>query len=166
MGIEQDIIVFMAKLDAAINETMLNDVANAAKDEIADAVQSEVYDKYRSEAESPYIRRGKYNGGLQDREAMVVTDYDSASHTITIEDRSTENDLLAEDADGNSLYGRLIAPIVEKGTGYTWEYSGMYIRQPFPRPFHKVAEKRFAQNGNFEKALEKGLKARGIALSK
>lgn len=143
MGLHEDINAFLARLDAAIGQTMETSVADAARNYIADAVESEVYAVYTPVV---YERRGKEHGGLADTspDNMVAT-YNTVTRTLEIRDMSRDN-----------ISSRLVAPIVESGAGYTYDPG------TGPRPFHRVAEQNFKASGEFEKTLTRGLKAKGF----
>lgn len=148
MGIEQDVAMFEAKLNAAIDIAMQTEVFDAAKFAILMATKTEVYDKYTP---TEYDRRMASKGGLADYNVMKKVSYNPVLHEIEIQDRSTDDET-----------GRLVAPVVESGKGYTWKNSRIYAMQPFPRPFHKIAEHNLKVSGEFEKALSKGLKSMGF----
>lgn len=146
MSLADELAAARAKFDTAVDNAMELDVAEDVKTYIQMAVQSEVYEGYTP---TEYERRGTGMGGLQDRDVMEVK-YSPSDHLLEVADMSTD-----------FITGRLIAPVVESGTGYTWEASEIYQMQPYPRPFHKVAEKNIIQSGDAEMALELGLKRQG-----
>lgn len=140
---------FVAALGDAINVTLEGEVAEGAKAAISEAVQTEVYDAY---SPTEYDRRGLQGGGLADTSVMIAR-LDPFAHELTVTDESRDNDS-----------GRLIAPVVESGQGYEWGNSEIaYCRMP--RPFHEVAEERFAESGEFEEALARGLEKQGFEVS-
>lgn len=149
MNAEQEINAFINSLESAIDSTMENEVAEAGTAAIIEAVQSEVYDKYTPTA---YIRR-KENGGLADKR-NVFASYDPFTKMLELENIAVDGET-----------ERLIAPVVESGVGYTWKHSKIYQEQPFPRPFHSVAEENLSK-GDFENALVRGLKLRGFDIKK
>lgn len=137
---------FVAALDDAINVALGGEVAEGAKAAISEAVQSEVYDTYFP---IEYDRRGLQGDGLADTNVMAAQ-LDPFAHELTVIDESRDNDS-----------GRLIAPVVESGQGYGWSNSEI-ARSRMPRPFHKVAEERFAESGEFKEALARGLEKQGF----
>lgn len=145
MGISADIAAFRAKLNMAIDRAMESNVGAAAVRKIAEAVQTEVYDAYVPKV---YVRR-KENGGLIDTSPdNIVVSYDSTTKTLRVADMNRDNET-----------GRLVAPVVESGKGYT------YKTIP-PRPFHKAAEEKMITDGDFEEALAFGLTAQGFKVTK
>lgn len=148
MGLDADIALFCAKLDAAIDKAMQGVVAETTKATMAEVIETEVYAKYDSRAGDPYIRR-RTNGGLQDPENMEAR-YDGADKTLTVENVTMDNKYSLES--GN----RRVAPVVESGEGYTWTSSKMY-KHPIARPFHKKTEEQMG-NGLFEQALDWSLR--------
>lgn len=137
---------FAAELDDAINVTLEGEVAEGAKAAISEAVQSEVYDAYFP---IEYDRRGLQSGGLADANVMAAQ-LNPFAHELTVTDESRDNDS-----------GRLIAPVVESGQGYEWSKAEI-ARSRMPRPFHEIAEERFAESGEFEEALTRGLEKQGF----
>ncbi len=147
MGLREDLAAVEQRLHKAIDRAMQTDVAEAAKSMLQESVAQNVYGAYAPEA---YVRRGEQNGGLADRSVMEVS-YSPAEHLLQVQDMSRDN--------GN---GRLIAPVVEAGEGYTWYHAKIYKKQPFPRPFHQPAEEAMEKSGAFEQALRAGLSRDGF----
>lgn len=146
MGISADIALFRAKLNGAVDLAMENYVGSAAVLKIADAVETEVYGKY----DPVMYERRKGNGGLSDiSPENIVVEYDAGTKTLTVTDMNRDE-----------ATGRLVAPVVESGVGY------QYNVDIGPRPFHKVAEERMISDGDFEEALEFGLKSQGFQVEK
>ena len=146
MSLAADLALFRAKLNTAVDETMQSWVAMGAEKTLQEAVQEEVYDAYKPHE---YVRRG-YNGGLIDGSPENWDEnYDAATKTLTI--HSTNRD-------GET--GRLVAPVVESGKGYTYKV------KIGPRPFHSVAEEKMIKDGIFEDALENGLNLKGFHVRK
>ena len=152
MSLTQDLAQFRTKLNTAVDFAMENYVGAAAVLKVADAVETEVYAKY-PEPEYPlsYVRRHD-KGGLSDISPdNIVQDYDPVAKTLTVTDMNRDN-----------YTGRLVAPVVESGEGY-------YYNFPFnhkPREFHSVAEKNMITSGAFEEALEFGLTAQGFKVKR
>ena len=159
MSMKDDVATFEAKLNQRIEVTMVEMVLPKVKDALQEAIETEVYEKYTP---TLYERRRDKDGGLQDRDMMKFT-YDNTTNTLEVKDLSRANadsDYMASDS-GNTL-GRLVAPVVESGEGYTWTKSKIYKKQPFPRPFHEAAERQMKDSGEFERQLEIGLKGYGL----
>lgn len=145
MSLTQDLAQFRAKLNTAVDQAMENYVGAAAVLKIADAVETEVYDEYRPKV---YVRR-KEHGGLSDISPQnIVVQYDPTTKTLHVTDMNRDDET-----------GRLVAPVVESGQGYT------YKTIP-PRPFHKVAEENMITDGDFEEALAFGLTAQGFKVTR
>lgn len=146
MGISADLALFRAKLNTAIDRAMESYVASAAVLKIADAVQSEVYDAY----DPVMYQRRMGNGGLSDiSPENIVSEYDAGTKTLILRDMNRDD-----------VTGRLVAPVVESGMGYQFKVD------VGPRPFHKVAEENMIADGDFEEALEFGLKSQGFQVEK
>lgn len=136
MSLADELAKISAKLDADIGTVMTTIVADQAKWTLQRAVETEVYEKY-----DPLVYRRKGDeGGLADKDLMEAR-YDPAEMLLEVQS-------IREDG------GRLIAPIVESGKGYTFESKGAAYMKP--RPFHSVAEEMLGE-GPFEKALAGGL---------
>jgi hypothetical protein len=130
-------------LNEKINSALRNEVADTARDTMQEHVMSDVYSKYQpSSPPSGYVRSGDL---YKDIVTQMVDD-----NTVSIED-------LARDEET----GRLIAPIVEYGVGYTWKDSRIYQMQPFERPFVEETAKDL-ENGKARNALAQGLKRQGL----
>jgi spermidine synthase len=126
-------------LNGEIKKALVSDVVDVARDTMSDHVMSDVYNKYTP---SQYQRTGDL---YKDIKTTLVND-----NTLTVEDTARDNDT-----------GRLIAPIVESGTGYQWTNSRIYNMQPFPREFVKETYNELS-NGKAKNALANGLKKQGI----
>lgn len=146
MGLREDVAMAEAKLNLAIQQVMEGQVADLARDAMTQAVQTQVYDAYTP---IKYQRRRSRDGGLQDKNVMAEH-YDPATRTLTLENRSRDN-----------YSGRLIPPLIEEGKGYRMHPE----EQPFPRPFHKEAE-RLMGEGLFEDGLAVGLVRMGYTVKK
>lgn len=145
MGISADLAMFRAKLNAAVDWAMQGYVAAAAEKTLQDAIQSEVYDAYTPKV---YERR-MYDGGLIDMSRdNLEENYDAAEKLLTVRNINRDD-----------FTGRLVAPVVESGIGYTFVDIG-------PRPFHKVAEQRMISDGTFDEAMQAALTARGFIVRK
>lgn len=135
---------FLAKLDAAIDDTMQGPVADGAKEALRDAAYRQVYDTYTPEFMS---RRGS-GGGIADTGNMTVN-YGGKLLTIT------------DDAPWQHLWGgavpgeRLAEAIAQGSTRYNMGKAGA-------RPFHQEAEREFSGSGEFEHLLAQGLRAHGF----
>lgn len=140
MSIEAELSKFTVELENAVHRAMEGAVADLAKATMQQAVDDIVYKGYTP---SGYLRR-KDDGGLRDIENME-TEYDRDTMTLTLTN-------VTRDYHYSGTKERLVAPIVEKGVGYTWKESEIYALQPFPRPFNAYTEK-MMENGLFEQAL-------------
>ena len=124
------------KIENDIQDTMINEVAENAKDEMINAVQTSVYSVY---APVEYTRRYS-NGGLGARENIKVDEIDNG---IMLKD-------IAPLDNGRTDYA-LDDIIVNRGVlGY-----------PQGRDFYSETIEQMENNGRCIKALKDGLKKRG-----
>lgn len=142
-------------LEPIINSALEKEVAQQARKTMKEAIQDIVYDKYEpTEYDRLYDdSRATYGGteyGLQHDES-IYTGLNTDGELLV---RSTRRDPDSPSKD--------IPSIIEYGTGYDWEDSRIYARQPFPRPFHAETAKRLDKEELAKKALEKGLNRQGI----
>jgi hypothetical protein len=126
-------------LNGKIRKALSSDVADEARDTMSDHVMKDVYDKYTP---SQYQRTGDL---YKDIKTTMVND-----NTLTVEDTAKDNNT-----------GRLIAPIVESGTGYQWTNSRIYNMQPFPREFVKETYNELS-NGKALVTFGNSLKKQGL----
>lgn len=124
------------KIENDIQDTMINEVAENAKDEMIDAVQTSVYSVY-----DPVEYNRRYgNGGLGARENIKVDEIDNG---IMLKD-------IAPLDNGRTDYA-LDDIIVNRGVlGY-----------PQGRDFYSEAIEQMKNNGSCIKTLKNGLKKRG-----
>jgi hypothetical protein len=126
-------------INEKINSALRNEVADTARDTMQEHVMSDVYDKYTP---TQYVRTGDL---YKDIVTQMVDD-----NTVSIENVTRDEET-----------GRLVAPVVESGQGYTWKDSRIYNMQPFPRPFVENTAKDLA-DGKAKIALAQGLKRQGL----
>lgn len=139
-----DLAAFMAKLDAAIDSAMQNEVAEGAKEALRDAAYSEVYGAYTP----TFFNRRMDAGGLSDV-GQMQTSY--GGKTLTVQDMAPWQQLYGGSVPG----GRLAEAIASGDSRYHFHKAG-------PRPFHEEAEQRFAASGEFGNLLAAGLRAAGF----
>ena len=145
MGLHEDILLFRARLNAAIDDAMQTDVAEAAKQRLVDTAQELVYDAY----EPAFRDRWYDDGGLLDTtENVMETHYNPADLELEIIDNPPWHD-----GDDESTAGIPLTEAVEKG---------VLMGGAGPRPFVAEAEHRFAASGEFEEALTAGLRRNGM----
>lgn len=122
-------------IEADIQDTMVNEVAETVKEEMVIAVETSVYRVY-----DPIQYNRRYgNGGLGARENMHVEEIP------------------------NGIYVRDIAPLDNGRTDYALDdivVNGLG-RMPFPRDFYSECEEQLLLNENHKEALKQGLKNRG-----
>ena len=122
-------------IEADIQDTMVNEVAETVKEEMVIAVETSVYRVY-----DPVQYNRRYgNGGLGARENMHVEEIP------------------------NGIYVRDIAPLDNGRTDYALDdivVNGLG-RMPFPRDFYSQCEEQLFLNENHKEALKQGLKNRG-----
>lgn len=124
-----------------IEKTLMDDVAKEVKKEEKKKIEREVYDKYE-----PTTYERKYDdGGLSDLENMEAKII--KKNTLSIQN-------IRRDEENN----RLVAPIVESGKGYTYDFKYNGISRPFTL---KTAEE-LKKNGAHIRALKSGLIKRGF----
>lgn len=128
-------------LNEKINDALKTEVADMARDTMQEHVMSDVYDKYTP---SQYVRTGDL---YKDILTQMVD-----NNTLSIENTTKDEES-----------GRLVAPIVEEGTGYEWKNSRIYTMQPFPRPFVEETAKEL-ENGKAKQALADGLRKQGLTI--
>lgn len=139
-----DLAAFMAKLDAAIDSAVQNEVAKGAKEALRDAAYSEVYGAY-----TPiFFNRRMDAGGLSDV-GQMETSY--GGKTLTVQDMASWQQLYGGSAPGT----RLAEAIASGSAAYHFHKAG-------PRPFHEEAEQQFAASGEFGRLLAAGLRAAGF----
>ena len=146
MGWEAEISRWADDLNLAVTNALLTDVADIVRGEIANAVQTEVYDVY----EPAVYRRKGANDGLKDFSNMEATVADIGKGT---------KELAVTDLRMDEKIGRFVAPIVESGEGYVYDFDWNGI----PRPFHSVAQERLDQT-EIENALANSLRSWGFKL--
>ncbi len=139
-----DLAAFMAKLDAAIDSAMQNEVAEGAKKALRAAAYSEVYGAYSPE----FFSRRMDAGGLSDV-GQMETSY--GGKTLTVQDMASWQQLYGGSAPGT----RLAEAIASGSAAYHFHKAG-------PRPFHEEAEQQFAASGEFGRLLAAGLRAAGF----
>lgn len=122
-------------IEADIQDTMVNEVAETVKEEMVIAVETSVYRVY-----DPVQYNRRYgNGGLGARENMHIEEIP------------------------NGIYVRDIAPLDNGRTDYALDdivVNGLG-RMPFPRDFYSECEEQLFLNENHKEALKQGLKNRG-----
>lgn len=124
------------KIENDIQDTMINEVAENAKDEMIDAVQTSVYSVYDP---VEYIRRYG-NGGLVARENIKVDE--------------TDNGIMLKD----------IAPLDNGRTDYALDdiiVNRGVLGYPQGRDFYSETIEHMENNGRCIKVLKDGLKKRG-----
>ena len=122
-------------IEADIQDTMVNEVAETVKEEMVIAVETSVYRVY-----DPVQYNRRYgNGGLGARENM---------HVEEIPNGISVRDIAPLD---NGRTDCALDDIVVNGLG----------RMPFPRDFYSECEEQLFLNENHKEALKQGLKNRG-----
>ena len=139
-----DLAAFMAKLDAAIDSAMQNEVAKGAKEALRDAAYGEVYGAY-----TPIFFNRRMDAGGLSAVGQMETSY--GGKTLTVRDRASWQQLYGGSAPGT----RLAEAIASGSAAYHFHKAG-------PRPFHEEAEQQFAASGEFGRLLAAGLRAAGF----
>ncbi len=157
MSLAQDIAKFNEKLDAAIAVAMESEkyVFGNVKFAISVSTLENVYPKYEPHGHFMHYERRWGDGGLADPDNNELVKEECGptgnGYMITVRNNT-------EGVDGEGP----IDQVIEEGYGYTWEYSDIYAKQPFPRPFYGAAERSMIENGTFESALKRGLQDAGF----
>lgn len=125
-----------ARLDAAIDNALEQEVAETVKDIILEQAESTVY-SYTASLRAMASRR-RENGGLGSREHLNA--YTEPGHVLIVEDVAP---LQGED------YGIALSDVVEQGL--------KSYKQPRPRPFLNNAETESISSGRAVSALFSGL---------
>ena len=138
-----------AALQQSINETMIDEVATAAKDTMQAEIQNTVYSVYE-----PKVYQRRYdNGGLID--AANMKSELIADGTVAITNETPINDAYGG-SDSPSLAEQIIT-----GQGYTYQGygAGAYLQ---PRDFISATEDDLNSTGAHVEALKVGLTKRGF----
>lgn len=118
-------------------------------------VETEVYSKYTPNNGEPYrYERRKTNGGLQDEQNIVVTN--KRSDGVDIENITT------------GTRGYRLDEVIESGKGYEYTYNRDGANPPYtkPRRFVNKTYEDLRDSDAIADVLEKGLKNKGIDVSK
>ena len=146
MAFESDMMAFLAALDLAIEDTMLQDVT----DETTHAIQEALYEEVYSYSASPLAMASRRyeKGGLADP-GNIFSTFDNETGILEVAD-------IAPFQDGDIGYGKWLTEVVEEGDAN--------FAQPYQRPFIQKAEEKMSE-GRFEQALTSGLQKRGFEVT-
>lgn len=146
MSLKSELTAFLAVLDLAIEDTMLQEVT----DETIKAIQESLYEEVYSYPASPMAMASRRyeKGGLADPCNMFST-YDNETGVLEVMD-------IAPFQEGDIGGGLSLTEVVEDGDAG--------FGQPYPRPFIQKAEDKISA-GRFEQALTIGLKKRGLEVT-
>lgn len=155
-----------AELKKRIQNVLVNEVSDVAKDNMQEHIVSDVYNKY-----DPVIyARRMNNGGLLDRNNIVSDlkgDLKLSVKNVTLGDKYysireysksggyTSKPMISQN------YNKPIAEVIETGQGYDvkgWEYYGV------PRPFMRNTYEDLRDNHCITTAMKNGLKRQGIKI--
>ena len=129
--IHSDVEALKALMGDIIENVMKTDGLETVKMKMTEAITEHVYGAYESPAprETRYERRMD-DGGLIDPENIDMVKYERTedTHVMTVKNLRT------------GYKGRNVADTVERGTGYTWQYSQIALMQPYPRPFYEATD--------------------------
>lgn len=145
-------------LKMVAKKALETEVSKTAKEIMEDKIDTEVYDAYTpysSDGETPHYERT-----YKLRES-VKTEMIGDNHLILYNDRFDENEQITSE---NSFYhksGRYIPSVLESGEGYEWGYNRDLDSEIGARPFGKKTYEEL-ENGEFKKALIKGIEKQGI----
>ena len=135
---------FLAKLDAAIDDTMQGPVTDGAKKAIQESTHSNVYGAYSPEFES----RRMEGGGIADPGNMTAN---YGGKTLVITDDAPWQQLYGGTVPG----GKLSEAIASGDARYNMGKAG-------PRPFMSQAEQDYAGSGQFSQDMAAGLRTHGF----
>lgn len=127
-------------LNKQIAMSLEDDVAKKVKKVERDMIQTEVYDKY----DPTMYDRKKKDGGLQDYKNM--------------ESKLIDGKLSIENIRKDEETDRYVAPVVETGSGYDYEFKYSNTGRPFVSKTAQELEK----TGQHTQALKDGLTKRGL----
>lgn len=137
----QDLAVFLMNEATDVYEEIM---ADAIKEELQDRIQEKIYDKY---SPSHYRRRGE-NGGLLDKDNMIV---DVVHHGETILLNITNITPPSNPKDKQLDSDKSLLENLEDGYGsksYAWNQ---------PRPLGKFTEWHFIRSDKYKELLANGL---------
>lgn len=141
LSFAQQFALFKTELEGAVDESLLQEVAEEVKDIMQQQLNEVVY-SYDARDEAMLTRRYD-NGGLRDRSMMIASV--GEAHTLEVQDFAP----LQDNPSNHEL-----ADIVCRGDG---DY-----RQPYPRPFIQATEDESVASGRAYDALMSGLQKRGF----
>jgi hypothetical protein len=135
------------KITRVLEDDSQGSVQGVARDTMRDMVYQEVYSPY----DPVEYQRRMDDGGLSDVENMEAMVYDGDTLIIT-------NVTIADNPVQEGETGRFIAPVVESGRGYFYDfpYSGV------PRPFVAKTREELERSGKHVKAMKQGLEKQGL----
>lgn len=149
---------FFEEMKRAIISTVEEDVIQYIYEVMQDMVSLIVYNEY---SPTQYKRRGESNGGLGDITTYnYKLDIKKNGFNITVF-ANTEGDSDEPNAD---LIGQPIDEVIVTGKGYSWEQSGIYKNQPYPRDFYKATLDNLILTGALDNIVRQSLKEKGIII--
>ena len=132
-------------IEKQIRSSLKSEVANTAVETMRKNIQSEVYDVYEpKEYQRTYELMKKIEVGQKDDDTIFV--------------ENVRYDNWIDPATGDIYSNRHVAYIVETGEGYMYDFPYYGV----PRPFTEATRKELASSSKLNKAMEKGLKNRGL----
>lgn len=147
---------FYDRIIAEIKETIINDCLKLMYETMQDMVYKAVYNQYTP---TQYVRRYDSNGGLGDIGTYDFEINDLNSNGFVL--RMYSNAMGNENYNGN-LSGKSIDECIVEGNNYSWEKSGIYNAQPYPRDFYQATLNRLIDDGVLYGILIDKLKGKGI----
>ena len=141
------VLEYRIALEKAITDTMINEVAEHAKEALQESMEENVYSVYWPE----FFNRRMEAGGLKDKANMTEDYYSSGDYrTLEISATAPWQSLGFKTIDGRGTYGGDLSDVIEN--------DGMYGAPP--RPFTKPAEERYEKR--FDRDLQHGIIKRGL----
>ena len=147
---------FYDKIVAEIKQTVIDDCLKLMYEKMQEMVYKTVYNEY---SPTQYIRRYDSNGGLGDIGTydFEIDNVNSNGFVLRMYSNATGN----ENYNGN-LVDEPIDECIVEGDKYSWEDSGIYKAQPYPRDFYKATLDSLIDNGLLYGILIDKLKSKGI----
>lgn len=138
----------LAHVQKQIDDTMVDEVADAVVDTMKAEIQNTVYGVYQ-----PHVYNRRFdNGGLLDENNIKVT---PVKNEIEVKNVTPVNTAYGYSGSSSDLLDEIIV----SGSGYTYDNGGAYLK---PRDFYAETIMDLKLKGNHTTALKKGLKKRGI----
>ncbi len=141
------VISRIQNLDAAIEDALDKEVAEAIKETLVAVAREKVYDAYTPK----FLSRRDGNGGVLDKNSMT---HEAHGTELTVWDRPKWQQLY-----GGTIPAEELVEALAKGD------ARFHFAEAGERPFHEAAKQRVISDGTAEEALRRGLQRQGIDTS-